>query len=151
MAKIAILNDSPEVVALLGHFITQGRHEFLNRIGANDRMIAGVVDFVPDLIVVPIHRVPASIDRPIGDVDADIYGLSIFRLVMNEPALDGVPVIVFGFYVRETDMPPDIRDSGRYKSFLEFPLGLQELNPLISGTVGPAEGSLEDVKRVRDF
>jgi hypothetical protein len=35
--------------------------------------------------------------------------------------------------------------------FLEFPIGLQELNPLISGTVGPANGTLDDVARVRKF
>jgi hypothetical protein len=151
MAKIAILNDSPEVVALLAHFLTPGRHEFVNRIGATQQMLDQVLAFGPQVIVVPLHRRPDSINRPIADPEVDIQGLDIYRLVAGDQRLQSAPLLVFGFYVHESDLPADVKAGRRYHTFLEFPIGLQELNPLISGLVGPALGGQEDIDRVRDF
>lgn len=151
MAKIAILNDSPEVVTLLAHFLTPGRHELLNRIGATPRMVEEVVAFGPAVVVVSLHRRPDTVNRPLADPETELVGLGMARLIGDEPRLAAVPLLLFGFYVTEAELPRDRLTPPRHHAFMTFPLGLQELNPLISGLVGPAQGSREDVERVRRF
>lgn len=149
MAKIAILNDTPEVVVLLGNFITQGHHEFLKRIGTSRYVLETIVAFGPDLMVVPLYRVPECIGLPITDYATQVKGAHMLEHLCTCPALDRVPIIVFAFSTRLQEMPAELRKKVRFNAFLTFPDGLQELNPTISSLVGPALGEMEDVERVR--
>ena len=149
MAKIAVLNDTPEVVVLLSRFLTQGHHEFLERVGTSDFVMATLIDFQPDLILIPMYRDPALIGQQFTDYQTDIQGTEILVKVSEEPRLAGVPVIVFGFSTTDREMPERFRKRARVDHFLTFPEGLQELNPLISSLVGPALGGRRDIDKVR--
>lgn len=140
MAKIALIDDSPEIVALVAQALTVGNHEFLKQIGTSDFVLKRAIDFRPDLIVLPMHRRLETANRPIQDYRADVSGTSVLEMIVNEPTLKDVPIILFGFFTTEADMPEAYRRRVRYDDFLVFPTGLQELNPLISGRVGPAKG-----------
>lgn len=149
MAKIAIINDSPEIVALVAQAMTVGHHEFLKLIGATDFMMQRVVDFKPDLIVLPLHRRQDSVNRAIANYHDDVSGTEVLEMASDEPSLKDVPIILFGFFTTEADMPESYRRQIRYDDFLVFPTGLQELNPLISGRIGPAKGTRADALKVR--
>ena len=149
MAKIAIINESPEIVALVSQAMTVGNHEFLKLIGATDFMLKRALDFAPDLFVLPLHRRHDSVNRPLRDYHDDIGGTDVLEMLNAEPAFADVPIILFGFFTDEADMPESYRRKIRYDAFLVFPTGLQELNPVISGMVGPAKGTRADALRMQ--
>ncbi len=149
MAKIGILNDTPEVVVLLGNFLTQGNHEFLKRIGTSQFVMDSIVDFAPDLILVPLYRRPEAIGKPVTDYQEQIVGTAMLERLARCPELQEVPIVVFAFSTRLAEMPPDFRQKVRFNAYLSFPEGLQELNPTISSLIGPALGDLSDVEKVR--
>lgn len=137
MAKIAILNDSPEVVALLSLVLTPGEHELMKMIDHTQYMIDRVTAYQPDLILIPLHRRPSSVNRPIQAYQEDIQGTEVLTRVSAAEALKHVPIVLIGFFTTLEDMPPAYRAHIRFRDFLLFPDGLQELNPLISGLLGP--------------
>lgn len=149
MAKIAIINDSPEIVALMSQAITVGNHEFLKMIGTSAYVLGRLLSFKPDLIVLPLHRKAESANRPILDFYEDISGAKVLQWLRHESNLQEIPIVLFGFFTTEADIPETHKQSFRYDEFLTFPGGLQELNPVISGRLGPAKGSWEDVKRLQ--
>jgi CheY-like chemotaxis protein len=147
MAKIAILDDEPEVVTLLSRFLTVRSDAFMRRVGDTARVAAQVVAFQPDLILIPLYRPSHLIARPLTDFFQDVRGAGMLDMISRIPALHDVPLILFSFSVRLDELPPNLL--GRCTAFLTFPEGLHELNPTISGFVGPAQGSLEDLHRLR--
>lgn len=149
MAKIAILNDTPEVVVLLSNFLTLGHHEFLKRIGTSQYVMDSIVAFHPDLILIPLYRVPEAMGAPVTDYAAQVKGVAMLERICECPELAQVPILVFGFSTKLSEMPEDIREKVRFNAFLTFPEGLQELNPTISSLVGPALGDMMDVEKVR--
>ncbi len=148
MAKIAILNDEPEVVTLLSRFLTVRGDAFMKRVGDTARVIDQVRAFQPDLILVPLYRPPGLIGLPLPNGFSDIHGAAMLEAFSRTPELAHVPLVVFSFSVRPEELPPHWLDSRRHV-FLRFPEGLQELNPVISGLVGPAKGSTDDLERLR--
>lgn len=149
MAKIAVLNDTPEVVVLLSNFLTHGNHEFLKRIGTSQYVMDSVVAFRPDLILVPMYRKPEVVGKGVTDYEDQIMGTAMLKRLSQCPELAGVPIVVFAFSTRLAEMPPAYRQQVRFNAYLHFPEGLQELNPTISSLVGPALGDLSDVDKVR--
>lgn len=149
MAKIAVVNDTPEVVVLLSNFLTQGHHEFLKRIGTSQYVVDSIIDFKPDLLLVPLYRKIDAIGAPITDYTHQITGTAMLQRMSECPDLAHVPIVVFAFSTRLQEMPEDYRRKVRFNAFLSFPDGLQELNPTISSLVGPALGELSDVEKVR--
>lgn len=149
MAKIAVVNDNPEVVTLVSFFVTQQDRQFLKLIGYTEHMRRSVIDFRPDVLVLPLHRTLASLNRPLGAYEEDVQGVRVLTLLSDTPELAHVPLILLGFHTTEADMPEAFRRQHRYDHFLSFPEGLQELNPIISGYIGPAGGSPDDIRRVR--
>lgn len=149
MAKIAIIDDKPEVVSLVSFFLTKGDREFLKRIGTSRHVLNSIIDFRPDVLVLPLHRQPESLNRPIEDYEQDVGGSEVLSLMSATPELVGVPIILIGFYTTEADMPAAYRAKVRFNHYLVFPEGLQELNPTISSYVGPSGGSMQDVERLR--
>ncbi len=147
MAKIAILDDEPEVVTLLSRFLTERGDAFMRRVGDTARVAAQVVAFQPDLILIPLYRPFHLIAHPLTDFFHDVRGAGMLDMIVRIPALQDVPLILFSFSVRPDELPPNL--IGRCKAFLMFPEGLHELNPTISGFVGPAQGSLDDLRRLR--
>lgn len=133
MAKIAILNDSPEIVALMAQALSPAGHALMKMVESSSYMADQVQAFAPDVIIIPIHRRQESLNRPIANYRADIRGSEVLELVCSLPTLQQVPIILFGFYTSEADLPDNYRAGIRYDAFLEFPLGIQELNPLITG------------------
>ncbi|MNR87070.1 hypothetical protein D3C72_179310 [compost metagenome] len=149
LAKIAILNDEPEVVTLLSRFLTTRAGAFMKRVGDASRVIAQVVAFQPDLILIPLYRSPERIGLPLSDPLHDVRGATLLDRLSRTPELQDVPLVIFSFSVRPDELPPAFLDRVRPQAFLCFPEGLQELNPVISGFVGPAEGSTGDLERLR--
>lgn len=149
MAKIAVLNDTPEVVVLLSRFLTHGRHTFFKRIGTSRFVLDSIVAFGPDLMIVPLYRAPEALGSPITDYRTQIKGSEMLEHLSRCPELAAVPIVVFGFSTRLQEMPEDFRSTVRFNVFLGFPEGLQELNPTISSLVGPALGAMTDVQKVR--
>ena len=149
MAKIAILNDEPEVVTLLSRFLTVRGDAFMKRVGDASRMIAQVVAFQPDLILVPLYRPFERLGLPLVDPLHDVRGAPLLDHLSREPELRDVPLVIFSFSVRPDELPPGLLARIRPRAFLRFPEGLQELNPIISGIVGPAAGSTDDLERLR--
>ena len=137
MAKIAILNDSAEVVALLAHVLTPGEHQVMKMIDDTQYMVDRVTAYQPDLILIPLHRVQSSVNRPIQAYQDDIQGTEVLTRVSAAEGLKHVPIVLIGFFTTLEDMPPEVRARIRFRDFLVFPDGLQELNPLISGLLGP--------------
>ena len=92
-------------------------------------------DQVPDVVVVPLFRLPHAHARPIDSFLDDVAGARL--LVGLQAVMDGHPrpVILFGIGVTPDEVPDDIR----YHAFLTFPQAIQELNPLISALIGPAK------------
>jgi hypothetical protein len=135
MAKIAILDDSPEVVAVLTQAVSAEHHEIMRMIHESQFMVQSAIDFEPDVIIVPLHRSLESRSRPISDYRKDILGIRVLETVCAAPELKGRPIIVFGFYITLEDLPGELRDRICYNYFLTFPLGLQDLNPTITGLV----------------
>lgn len=131
MGKIGLLNDYPEVVVALARLITPG-HEIscLTYHEGGEGLEADP----PEVMVVVIFRHAEAFDRPIMDFDQDVSGGSLLRKLNEHPVLSHVPLIIFGVGLAAKDVPKDIR----YHSYLTFPQAIQELNPLISGLVGPA-------------
>lgn len=148
MTKIAILNDEPEVVALMARFLTERGHEFMKLIGDTPLVREHVIAFGPQLILVPIYRAPERVGKPLEDFYRDVHGACMLESIARTPELQGTPLLVFSFSVRLDEIPPDLRSLIRDDAFLLFPEGLQELNPLISGYLGPAGGSLADLRRL---
>ncbi|HEY9856557.1 MAG TPA: hypothetical protein V6D05_12520 [Stenomitos sp.] len=149
MAKIAILNDTPEVVVLLSNFLTKGHHQFLKRIGTTQFTMDSLVAFAPELILVSLYRTPEAVGRPVTDYAAQIEGFGMLERVSQCPELARVPILVFAFSTKLSEMPEEVRKRVRFSAFLTFPEGLQELNPTISSLVGPAQGDMSDVEKVR--
>jgi len=149
MAKIAILNDTPEVVVLLSNFLTQGHHEFLKRIGTKEFVVDDIVAFAPDLILVSLYRAPEAVGRPLSDYATQIKGAAMLERISQCPELARVPILVFAISTTLSEMPEEVRRRVRFSRFLTFPEGLQELNPIISSLVGPAHGDMTDVEKVR--
>lgn len=149
MAKIAVLNDTPEVVVLLTNFLTHGHHTFFKRIGTSQFVIDSIVAFGPDVMVLPLYRAPEALGAPITNYREQIHGSAMLERVSQCPELAAVPIVIFGFSTRPEEMPDDYRSRVRFDVFLTFPEGLQDLNPTISSLVGPALGALSDVEKVR--
>lgn len=149
MARIAIIDDDSEVVALIYQFLTHGHHEFLKLIGATRYTVASLVAFKPEVIVVPLYRTHGAIGRALVDYRSDIKGAVTLERVSERPELAGVPLIVFGFSTLPEEMPEDFRARVRISEFLLFPEGLQLLNPTISGYVGSAKGTPEEFADLR--
>lgn len=149
LAKIAILNDEPEVVTLLSRFLTVRRDAFLKRVGDATRVIEQVIAFQPDLILVPLYRPPDLIGRPIDEAFHEIRGFAWLETLQRTPELRDIPLVIFSFSVRRDELPPGFLDRTQPRAFLRFPEGLQEINPVISGLIGPAQGSTDDVDRLR--
>lgn len=149
MAKIAILNDEPEVVTLLSRFLTVRSDAFLKRVGDATRVVDQVIAFQPDLILVPLYRPPDLVGRPLDDAFHEIRGTAWLDILSRTPELHAVPLVIFSFSVRRDEFPPGFLERVQPRAFLRFPEGLQELNPVISGLVGPAAGSTDDLERLR--
>src|SRR5690606_20026539 len=95
LAKIAIINDEPEVVTLLSRFLTVRRDAFLKRVGDSTRVIDQVIAFRPDLILVPLYRPPDLIGRPIDEVFHEIRGLAWLETLHRTPDLRDIPLVIF--------------------------------------------------------
>jgi hypothetical protein len=149
MARIAIIDDDSEVVALIYQFLTHGNHEFLKLIGSTQYTVASLVAFKPEVIVVPLYRARRAIGRAVADYRDDIKGARTLERVCERPELAGVPLIVLGFSTLPEEMPDDFRARVQISEFLLFPEGLQLLNPTISGYVGSAKGTPEDFANLR--
>lgn len=76
-------------------------------------------------------------------------GSAYLETLLDTPELAHVPLVVFSFSVRRDELPNAWFQRRPNLAFLAFPEGLQELNPLISGFLGPAEGSTNDLRRLR--
>jgi hypothetical protein len=149
MARIAIINDESEVVALIFQFLTHGHHEFFKAIGVSRYVLDTLIDFQPEVIVLPMFRSHEAIGHLVTDYRRDIRGAVILETLCQQPELDDVPIILFGFSTVPEEMPPEYRARVHFSDFLLFPEGLQLLNPVISGYVGSASGTLEDFVRLK--
>jgi len=149
LAKIAILNDEPEVVALLSRFLTIRGDAFMKLVGESGRVMDQVVAFSPDLLLIPIYRPPDLIGQPLPRGLQDVRGAALLESVLMTPELASVPLVIFSFSVRRDELPLALLQARPKLAFLRFPEGLQELNPVISGFVGPAQGSTDDLQRLR--
>jgi hypothetical protein len=149
MAKIAIINDESEVVALIFQFLTHGHHEFLKMAGNTAFVAASVVAFQPEVIVLPLYRTREALGRPVTDYRRDIQGARLLERLADCPELAAVPIIVFGLSTVPDDMPEAFRARVHFSDFLLFPEDLQLLNPIISGYVGSASGSDDDFARLK--
>jgi hypothetical protein len=129
--KVAILSDYADVTVMIAHLLTPG-HETCTLEHPLDTVTPP--DLVPDLVIVPLFRLPHVQARPIEDFVHDVAG---GRLLTDlEHAMDGHqrPVIVFGIGVTPDEVPAGVK----YHAFLTFPQAIQELNPLISSLIGPS-------------
>lgn len=149
MSKIAILDDEPEVVTLLARFLTARGDAFMKRVGETERVMAQVIAFRPDLILVPLYRPPDLIGKPLPNGFQDVRGAGMIAAIARIPEFENVPLVIFSFSVRPDEIPPSLLQGRPHHAFLHFPEGLQELNPVISGFIGPAQGSQDDLQRLR--
>ena len=138
MPRIAIVNDLPEVVTIVAALLTKGERQFLTQIGATEYTIQRLKAFDPLVLVLPLVRKVDSLDRPLRRFDADIEGGKLLELIAQEADLRRRPCVLLGFSVRQTDVPEPLKAAFADLHFLEFPLGLQEINPLLSAYLGPA-------------
>jgi hypothetical protein len=136
--RIAVVNDAPEVVAMVSAVVTKPGRQFLKQVGATDYTREKLLAFAPEIVIVPLYRRTDTLDRPLGVFEEDVVGARILTLLAHEPALAAVPTLLLGLATREADVPAHLLAAFADLHFLEFPLGLQELNPIISAYVGPA-------------
>ena len=138
MPHVAIVNDLPEIVAMVASVLTKGDRQFLKQIGATDYTVERLRAFAPDVVVLALHRRPESLDRPIAGFEDDVAGGRILALLGEEPELRRVPLILLGFSTRPADVPAALLAPFAEHHFLTLPEELQELNPLLSAYLGPA-------------
>lgn len=149
MARIAIINDESEVVALIFQFLTHGNHEFFKAIGVSHYVVDSLISFQPEVVVLPLFRTPEAIGHVVRDYRRDIRGAVLLETICQRPELDSVPIILFGISTLPEEMPADFRARVHFSDFLLFPEGLQLLNPTISGYVGSARSTPEDFARLK--
>lgn len=131
MARIAVMNDFPEVIVGLARLITPGHHVDLINFPYE---VEKLRQSPPDAVVAVLFRKDEALDRPIENFYQDVVGSELVATLDDLPELRGHPLILFGVGVR----PQDIPDEVHYHTFITFPQAIQELNPLISGLVGVA-------------
>lgn len=132
MATVGILSEYADVTVLIDKLLTPGHtvitleHSLLPDVRPED---------VPDVVVVPIFRMPEAFDRPIQTFNEDVADARLLQEIWQ--VMDGHkrPLIIFGIGVTPEDIPPEVH----YHAFLTFPQAIQEINPLISALVGPAK------------
>jgi hypothetical protein len=131
MPRVAILSEYADVTVMIDHLLTPG-HETCTLEHPLDTVTP--VELVPDVVIVPLFRLPHAHARPIADFVHDVAGGRL--LAELEVAMDGHqrPVIVFGIGVTADEVPVGVK----YHTFLTFPQAIQELNPLISSLIGPS-------------
>ena len=149
MPRIAIINDESEVVALIFQFLTHGNHEFFKAIGVSQYVVDSLVSFRPEVIVLPLFRTREAIGHVVRDYRKDIRGAVLLETICRRPELDSVPIILFGISTLAEEMPADYRARVHFTDYLLFPEGLQLLNPTISGYVGSAGSTPEDLERLK--
>ncbi|MFN3431399.1 MAG: hypothetical protein ACK46X_15775 [Candidatus Sericytochromatia bacterium] len=149
MARIAIINDESEVVALIFQFLTHGNHEFFKAIGVSNYVVDSLISFRPEVVVLPLFRTREAIGHEVRDYRRDIRGAVLLETICQRPELDAVPIILFGISTLPEEMPADYRARVHFSDFLLFPEGLQLLNPVISGYVGSAASTPEDFERLK--
>lgn len=129
--RVAILSEYADVTVMIDHLLTPG-HGVCTLEHPLDTVTPP--DQVPDVVIVPLFRLPHVHARPVADFVHDVAGGKL--LVDLERAMDGHqrPVIIFGIGVTPDEVPAGVK----YHTFLTFPQAIQELNPLISSLIGPS-------------
>lgn len=115
MRKIAVLNDVAEVAEILAAPLKGQSYEVMTAITSVD--FERVINFGPELIVLGVHRRIAAFDRPIQNLEADVYGFKPLVDMEHYPAISIIPIILISTGLKESDLPTSLN----YDSFLVIP------------------------------
>jgi hypothetical protein len=115
MAKVVILDDLQETVALLAPPLIGQGHEVLTDVAPID--FERIMRFKPDLITLNLYRSPDAFDRPIRNIEEDVVGFIPLMEMEKYPAISVIPIILLGNCLQEKDVPTTIN----YDLFLSFP------------------------------
>jgi uncharacterized protein YlaI len=115
MAKVVILDDLQETVALLAPPLTGQGHEVLTDVAPID--FERIMRFKPDVITLNLYRHQDAFDRPIRNVEQDVIGFIPLVEMEKYPAISVIPIILVGSCLQEKDVPTSVN----YDLFISFP------------------------------
>ncbi|MDB5098710.1 MAG: hypothetical protein JWM80_3131 [Cyanobacteria bacterium RYN_339] len=115
MSKIAVLNDVMEFANILAAPLKGEGHEMMCEVTSID--FERVMNFKPELIILGLHRRIDAFDRPIENIEADVFGFKPLVDMERYPAISVIPILLFTTGLKEQDIPTTVN----YDSFLILP------------------------------
>ena len=115
MHKIAVLNDVLEVSDMLAVPLRDKGYEVMIDLTSID--FERVLAFRPELIILGLHRRVCAFDRPIKNLEADMFGFKPLVDMEHYPAISVIPILLLSTGIKEQDIPTSIN----YDSFLTIP------------------------------
>lgn len=115
MARIAVLDDHPELVEMLARPLLGGGHVVLTEIAPLE--FDEILHFGPEVIVAGLSRKPAAAATCGELTPDDIWGYRAIDEMARYPAIALVPMVVVGVGMFEREFPVRLN----YDLFLSFP------------------------------
>lgn len=115
MPRVAVLDDLVEVADILGAPLKGEGFEVMAALTSVD--FERVLKFKPQLIILGVHRRVSAFDRPIRNLEADVFGYKPLVEMEHYPAISVIPIILISTGLIEQDLPTSLN----YDSFLIIP------------------------------
>lgn len=125
MARVVILDDLQEAIAILAPPLAAQGHDLLSDVSPID--FERIMRFRPDVILLNLYRRIEAFDRPIGEIRADIEGFDLLLEMEQYPAIGVIPIILLGNCLQEKDVPTSVN----YDLFLSLPRDLKLYLPKV--------------------
>jgi hypothetical protein len=115
MRRVAVLDDVVEVADILAAPLRGEGYEAMTELTSVD--FERVINFKPELIILGVHRRVCAFDRPIRNLEDDVYGFKPLVDMEHYPAISVIPIILISTGIKESDLPTTLN----YDVFLIIP------------------------------
>ncbi|MFN3429340.1 MAG: hypothetical protein ACK46X_05250 [Candidatus Sericytochromatia bacterium] len=115
MPRIVVLDDVLEVANILAAPLRGEGYEVMTDLTAID--FERVLSFKPQLIILGVHRRVEAFNRPIRQLEDDVFGFKPLVDMERYPAISVIPIILVSTGLQERDIPTTVN----YDSFLIIP------------------------------
>src|SRR5690348_6679200 len=92
MPRVAVLDDVAELADILAAPLKVEGFEVMTSLTSID--FEEVINFNPELIILGVHRRISAFDRPIGNLEADVYGFKPLVDMEHYPAISVIPILL---------------------------------------------------------
>lgn len=115
MRRVAVLDDVIEVADILAAPLREERYEVMTSLTSID--FEAIINFGAQLIILGVHRRVSAFDRPIRNLEADVFGFKPLVDMEHYPAISVIPIILISTGLKESDLPTSLN----YDLFLVLP------------------------------